>query len=53
LGYDVEVVPVAAAELFLRAEVGAGTPVCCGAQEGAVEMLQKKQPLVEELEIMI
>lgn len=42
-----------AAELFLRAEVGAGAQVCCGAQEGAVEMLQKERALVEELEIMI
>jgi hypothetical protein len=52
LGYDVEVVAVVA-ELFLRAEVGAGTQVCCGAQEGAVEMIQKRQALVGELEIMI
>lgn len=42
-----------AADLFLRAEVGAGLQVCCGAREGAVEMLQKKQALVGELEIMI
>ena len=42
-----------AAELCLRAEVGAGAQVCCGAREGAVEMLQKEQTLVGELEKMI
>ena len=42
-----------AAELYLRAEVGAGAQVCCGAQEGAVETLQKERTLVGELEKMI
>ena len=42
-----------AAGLCLRAEVGAGAQVCCGAQEGAVETLQKERTLVGELEKMI
>ena len=40
---------MAAAELFLRAEVVAGVQVCCGAQEGAVEMLH----MIGEVEIVI